>query len=405
MSRVSCVALCCLFLAAAPATAQLKAPNKRPKLESGADTNDANAYYRFGLEQIRRDPGAAADAFYWAARINPGWAEALYARRVALLIDQPRRLEKYLQGDQRTHQSKDVRQIDTLYYRALTQNPFLYEKLDRVMIDAMIKKWAEDYVGPGNSGASEVEYYLQSGLPQSGPELRAQLAYDDGRFGEALKLWADAMKRSKYKSYYHIWRGKLFYQMGNVDSSYAEFTQALDELHTRDKKDIVYLYESKALLEQAIGMIHERHDSLTAAREAYGRALQEDLSYYPAHLRLGYLALTLKDTATALNEMDMAVQVRGDEPMLRYAYGYTLLVAHKYPEAEAQLRKAIELEPLFAMPRAVLGQLLEEQHKPQDALRAYQDYMTYAAFSEPRRAEVKARIAALSSGNTSGAPQ
>jgi len=402
MSRVLYVALAS-FSFAVSAAAQLKVPNKRPKLEAGADTNDAGAYYQYGMEQLRRDPETAANAFYWAERLNPGWAEALYARRVALLINEPRRLERYLDDDPKTLQSKDIRQIDSLYYRALTQNPFLYEKLDRMITDAMITKWAQDAAGPGGAGASENEYILQTWLRQAGPATRAKLAYTEGRFPEALKLWADAMKRSKYKAGFHIARGKLFFQTGNVDSAYAEFTQALDELRTRDKKDIVYIYESKALLEQAVAMIHERRDSISAAREAYGRALQEDLAYYPAHVRLGFLALTTKDTATALNEMDLAVQIRGNEPMLRYIYGYALGEAHKYAEAETQLRKAIELEPLFALPRAVLGEYLEQQNKPQDALKAYQEYLVYASRSEPRREHVKARVAALSSGNTSGA--
>lgn len=403
MSRVLSVALC--FFLAVPATAQLKAPTKRPSLGVDADTNDARQYYNYGLQQLERDPDAAANAFYWAARINPGWAEALYARRVALLLRQPNILQRYWFGDSRTLRSKEVRQIDSLWFQALTQNPFLYEKLDRAIYDAWIKKWSEDAVGPGNGGALEVQYELQNYLRRLDPELRAYLAYYDGRFDDALKLWADATKRAKYKAYYRVLRGKLFFQTGNVDSAYAEFTQALDEMRKRDKKDLVYVYESKALVEQAIGMIHERHDSLSAAREAYGRALQEDLSYYPAHVHLGYVALSLKDTATALNEMDLAVQIRAEDPMLHYVYGYTLGTAKKYAECEAQLKKAAELEPLFALPHAVLGQIYEEQQKPQDALKSYREYLARAARGDTRREGIQARVTALSSSATSGALQ
>jgi len=404
MHRVWYVASCCLLLALT-ASAQLKAPSKRPKLAAGADTNDARQYYDYGIEQLRRDPGTAADAFYWAARINPGFAEALYARRVALLLDQPNRLMRYWAGDQRTLQSKDIRQIDSLYFRALVQNPFLYERYERAIFDAMIKKYAEDYVGPGNSGAQEVEYYIQTYVRQQGPGTMASIAYADGNFEEALKYWASAIKGTKEKAAYRIRRGKLFFQLGEVDSAYTEFSLALEELRKRDKKDLVYVYESKALLEQALGMIAERHDSVTAAREAYGRALEEDLSYYPAHVHLGFLALTMKDTATALNEMDLAVQIRGDEPQLRYMYGFTLATAHKYAEAETQLRKAAEIEPLYAMPHAILGQLYEEQNKPDEALKSYKEYLVRAALSDARRNQVQARLTALSSGKAGGGLQ
>ena len=404
MFRALYVGLCCVVLAA-PATAQLKAPTKRPRLNVDADTNDARQYYNYGLQQLERDPQTAADAFYWAARINPGWADALYARRVALLLRQPNILQRYWFGDSRTLRSKEVRQIDSLWYQALTQNPFLYEKLDRAIYDAWVKKWSEDAVGPGNSGAMELQYQLQNYLNRLDPELRAYLAYYDGRFDDALRLWGDATKRAKYKAYYRVLRGKLFYQIGNVDSAYSEFTLALEEMRKRDKKDLVYVYESKALVEQAIGMIHERHDSLAAARDAYGRALQEDLSYYPAHVHLGYVALALKDTATALNEMDLAVQIRADDPMLHYVYGYSLGSAHKYMECEAQLKKAAELEPLFALPHAALGEFYEQQNKPQDALKAYREYLARAARTDTRRDNIQARVTALSAVSTSGALQ
>jgi hypothetical protein len=38
------------------------------------------------LGQFELDPKSAAAAFYWAARLNPGSAEVLYARRASLLM-------------------------------------------------------------------------------------------------------------------------------------------------------------------------------------------------------------------------------------------------------------------------------------------------------------------------------
>jgi len=58
---------------------------KRPPLE-GADTNQAAAYYQYGLSVLQQDPRKAADAFYWAARIDPTWAQPLYAGRIVFLM-------------------------------------------------------------------------------------------------------------------------------------------------------------------------------------------------------------------------------------------------------------------------------------------------------------------------------
>jgi len=68
---------------------------RRPKLPAGVDTNNAQVYYDLGLEQIQRDPEKAADAFYWATRINPVWADAYYARRCALLLTDKYRFQRY----------------------------------------------------------------------------------------------------------------------------------------------------------------------------------------------------------------------------------------------------------------------------------------------------------------------
>jgi hypothetical protein len=69
-----------LMAAAHVAFAQAKNEPKRPRLAAGADTNDARAYYDHGLAKIERDPAEAADAFYWATRINPGVADAYYGQ-------------------------------------------------------------------------------------------------------------------------------------------------------------------------------------------------------------------------------------------------------------------------------------------------------------------------------------
>ena len=39
----------------------------------------------------------AAAAFYWAARINPGWGEPLYARRAALIMRDRGLRKKYFE--------------------------------------------------------------------------------------------------------------------------------------------------------------------------------------------------------------------------------------------------------------------------------------------------------------------
>ena len=224
---------------------------------------------------------------------------------------------------------------------------------------------------------------------------RSPRAYGDGRFPDALRLYAEAIKDAKFKAELRADRGRLFFQVGEADSALTELTQAVDELRKADKKDLVYVYESKALLEHSIGLVQQRLGNKSAAKEAFGRALQEDLSYFPAHVQLAYLALDGKDTTTALGEMDLAVQIRTDDPVLRYIYGYALATSGKYPEAEAQLRKAIEVDGAFAAPYHVLGLVLDGQAKGSEALAQYRSFLARASQSDARRKEAEERVREL----------
>src|SRR6185369_14516804 len=82
-SRTLSLALAALLAAGA---AHAQAAPRRPALPAQSDTNDASAYYRLGMSRLSANPREAADAFWWASRLDPHWADPLYARRAALLM-------------------------------------------------------------------------------------------------------------------------------------------------------------------------------------------------------------------------------------------------------------------------------------------------------------------------------
>lgn len=398
MRKVSLVSALAVALAVAAPAALAQKNEKapaRPRLPAGVDTNDARVYYDYGLEKLQRDPQRAADAFYWATRINPTSAEAYYARRCALLLADRYRFQRYYEDDRRTLQSDEIKRIDSLYFYSLTINPFLYRKLDLTMFQSYVNMAADEIARRNDANSGDVKYQLNVWLMHGPASMRAWQAYGEGRFQEALDLYADAIKSAKHKAVYRADRGRLFFQLDHADSALVELTQALDEMRKSDQKDLVYVYESKALMEHSIGLVQQRLGNTAAAKEAFGRALQEDLSYFPAHLQLGFMALEQKDTTAALSEFDLAVQIRGDDPLLRYTYGYALAVSGKYAEAEEQLRKAIELDSLFAPPYHVLGQTLEQEGKLPEALKQYQAFLALAAKTDLRRADAEDRVRSL----------
>jgi Tfp pilus assembly protein PilF len=162
-----------------------------------------------------------------------------------------------------------------------------------------------------------------------------------------------------------------------------------------DKRDLIYVYESKALSEQSVGIVQKRLGNTAAAREAFARSLQEDLSYSPAHVQLAMLALDNKDSVTALSEMDLAVQIKPDDAGLHYLYGFTLGEVGRRAEAQQQLLKAVEYDSVYAAPRHALGRILEAEGKPREALGYYRAFLSLAAQNDLRRNEAEARVVAL----------
>ncbi len=367
---------------------------KRPNLGVGADTNFAPAYYAYGISMIEQDPERAAAAFYWASRIDPSWAQPLYARRVALLIAHPSFLVGYLNGTRRYIDSKEARSIDSLELRALMLDPFLTRELDRPLVVAFVRAVFE--LDPTRASTVRFDYFTERFMRNDAPQrIRALMAVSEGRVPDALDLYRKALSEDRDEAAaIHVERARAFHMLGNDDSTRAELALALERLRKKEEK-FVYVYQSKALLEQCIGLTHEIRAEFEPAREAYGRALQEDLSYYPAHLRLGAAALAVGDTAGALSEMDLAVQIKGDDPWVRSTYGERLAQLGRAADALPQLQKAVELDPFYAGPYYLLGRVAEALGKPRDAAQAYQGFLAHASERDTRGSDVKQRLAAL----------
>ena len=388
-----------LLVASSAVFAQSEKAPRRPKLPTGADTNNAHVYYEYALANLQREPEKAADALYWSTRLEPTWADAFYARRVALLLADPRRLRSYWAGDRRTIQSDDIRRIDSLFYHALTLNPFVSQTLDRQLFEAVAENIALQYERAGAGNSTEIRYAIDREMQSASPAMKGWLAYGDGRFAEALMYYAEAIKGDKRNEPLRVDRARVLYQLNQPDSALSELKLAVEDMRKRDKKDLIYVYQSKALAEHSIAVVQQRLGNDAAAREAFGRALQEDLSYYPAHMQLAFMSLEAKDTTAALTEMELAVQLRGDDAVAHYLYGFTLAATGKATEAEPELRKSIALNPVYAAPRFTLAEVLERTGRKADALAEYQNFIARATKSDGRLHPAEERAAALKSSS------
>jgi Tfp pilus assembly protein PilF len=181
-------------------------------------------------------------------------------------------------------------------------------------------------------------------------------------------------------------------------------TVAISLLQVQDTGVTSSIYLSKAIFDQSLGMIYEHDRRPDLAREAYGRALQEDLSYYSAHDRIAGLELEEGDTTSALSEMEVAIQLAPGDPALRYRYAEVLVNARRDAEAAQQLRKAIALDPYYGSPHLLLATMGDLENYTNDAIAEYQAYVALAARTDPQLPRVKTRLAKLEASASSTQP-
>ena len=391
MRTLSLVTLAVLVIAA-PVQAQKNGKEPpRNLLPAAADTNDAMAYYQWGLSKLPKQPDQAADAFYWAIRLAPTWADPYYARRSALHMENRTTLWRYVIGQRGVVNSKQVRAIDSLATEALIRNPFINSRLDRLMLEEGLhyETQGQGYLDRMRSGEAWWDAFI---------------AYGDGRYADAARLYGDALKRRSRDYHLRLPRARAFYHLLQLDSAANELTLLLEQMRKEDDKTLVYFYDSKELLEYSLGRVYYLMDRYDDARAALGRALEEDLSFYMAHVDLAEIALAQGDTTTALSELALAAELRGTDAGVRLRYGDALASAKQLDEAVVQYKAAIEHEPWFALPYYQLARALDVQGKPAEAAEQYRAFVVRSARNREELVVAQKRLAELQAAGGGGSP-
>jgi len=353
-----------------------RAEPPRPRLAAGADTNDANAYHDYAM--ARETPWKKAyDAEYWAFRLDPEQPAYLYAQYLSLWYKQaPEWRIAYREGVEWAVKSKESRQLESLFYDATLRDPFVHLY-------------------------SSVCYYPDWVKEVRNPAERAYVYFDSGCHREAALTFAEAIAKYPRRVSLRLDRARSSYWLAHYGNAITELRAALDTLRARDERRVVRTYESKEMLEYMLGAAYEREEDWAAAREAYGRALTENLSFHMAHAALAGVARRQGDMEAALQEYDLAVNLRPDDAVIRHEYGRALLDVQprRNTEAEAQFRKVLELNPYYATAYFNLGVALDNQGRPAEATAQYQAYLARAPQSQGRIvAWTRTRIAALAQG-------
>ena len=229
---------------------------------------------------------------------------------------------------------------------------------------------------------------------------RAWFALGEGDLPRALDPFATVISRDPQRfGYLRFVRASAFVNSGKPDSAAAEITKLLQQLHAQDAKSLGNGYESKELLEYALGLVELRRNHTAAAHDAFGRALVENAAFSPAHAMLAELAMNARDTTTALMEYGLATETDSTDVELILGMGRAYLQARRPADAATQFQRAVQLEPLYAEPYLRLASALEAKGDKAAASRAYVQFLQRVTQDDYRRGDIQHRIQLLAAAS------
>lgn len=354
--------------------ADLHGPFRRPRLADTADTNDPLAYYRLGDSLRYQQPGVADRALYWATRLDPTFADAYFARWRLLRRD----------NSQREMPDGSIRDIfrvkpgmgattDSLLSIAIAYSPFLDGAFD---VPLSIVNMSER-------------------MASRDPTLAGMRAFGLRDYRTAVAQWSKALGQDPKQAMLHIPRAHAWVRLQELDSAIADLTQLAQRLETAEHDSLMKAYFSKEFLYYAIGMLHGSRGRYPEARAAFEHALAENLGFYMAHARLSGTLVALADTTTALSELETAILIRPDDPLVLIYDGNLLVSTGRVAEGEKRIRAALQADSDYALPHIFLGMAAEARHDTINARAQYADYLARAPRQAQERVWANSRLTTL----------
>jgi len=352
------IALIAIAIVTSVISAAAQVP-ERPRLPRDADTNDWEAYYDHGVKMLNSGLSSNAQkAFYWSARLDPSRAEPVYAMRVAIFLSDIRRWEQYLRDDEAALRHPQMVRADSLMDEAMLRSPFVPRSLDLLLFNQLPGRWGQDFT------------------------TRGWLAFAGQDVETAARHFASAVERDPRSVWRRMNLAQALVVLGRMDEAAVQVQAVLAELRSQDERQLVRVYESKAMLEYALALLYLSRNRNDEARQALERALLENAGAYPAHRGMALLARARRDLPAAAEEHGRALELAGEHPLLAYEYAAALVDARRPAEALPHLARVLEREPFWANAHLELARAHDALGSRAEALAAYERYLSLA----PKRA-------------------
>jgi tetratricopeptide (TPR) repeat protein len=346
------------------------------------------------VELLPQNPRRAAEYFRWAALLQPDWADPLEGWRTALLLSEPRRLPEFMLYQAGTEVTELA---DSLRHEASLRAPMQFRPFEGELVQGFVRSLERRFDPLDTIDTVELQYHLEEWVRDLGDYWRAMFAYSNHDIDLALDFYGDMVQDadSTTRGYWISERAHVMAVAGRYEEARVEYDSALAALRKTESERLVIAYISKADQLHSMGLMAEVMNDPEQARRDYMAALEEDLGYYPAHEGLARLALLAGDTANAVFEYQMAVELAPDAPDLRMKLVGILVLTGDVEGARTNAAAAAETNPYYAVPHLVMGALAERGGKRDEAVEHYERFLELAPRADRNRPSIQNRVAAL----------
>ena len=161
------------------------------------------------------------------------------------------------------------------------------------------------------------------------------------------------------------------FQLANAYAIKGDFANALATCRRLEK-----LRPNNPQIPFAIGGLLMQQDKVTEARQAFAHARELSPDFQPAFQQLVALDIYDQNFASAMRSVQIEIDKHPDQPELLALRAQVLMVQTNLDQAEADLKKAIELDANYRPAYMMLADLYVNSKKNEQALAELNQYLT-----------------------------
>jgi tetratricopeptide (TPR) repeat protein len=356
-----------------------------------ADSNDAQLQFYLALANWKRHRWTQTDSLLrLAVKIDPHFAEGYlalaylpYARRTTLFDEE-------LQGHVTESWRPILKEADGFYERAFRTNPLVNLRAMSVVWEIEEPRF-EDLTSPEYQAYERYyAWFFDLGLGRYRAARNRLETLGRAQFGEASH--PDKVPR------YVLWyRGLAAAHAQMYEAAITDFQSLVGRTVKEQEGDkLVHVPLQDNEYRFMLASVLQVAGHADSARILFQESLEHDLSLFMAHTYLAGIWESAGQPDSGLVERRRAVESSEGDPVPLLELGLALFNAGKLAEAEAPLRRALELDPRYTPPYYLLGRTSAELNRPGEAREQLTRFLALAPHRfQNLRTEAEQRLAAL----------